>query len=41
MRYILVVIYSNFKTVAINDGSGRRDLFGPLDDRLMVKLERL
>ena len=42
MRYVLAVIYSNFKTVAINDGSrNHRDPFGPLDERLMVRLERL
>lgn len=41
MRYVLAFIYSNFRTIAIDDGSFGRYSPGSLDDRLMVKFERL
>ena len=41
MRYVIAVIYSNFRTVAVDDGSFGRHPSGSLDDRLMVKFERL
>lgn len=41
MRCAIAVVFSNFKTVAVNDGSFRRHPPGSLDDQLMVKFERL
>lgn len=41
MRYVIAVVYSNFKTVTVKDGSFGRHPPGSLDDRLMVKFERL
>ena len=41
MRYTIAVIYSNFKTIAVADGSFGRYPPGSLHDRLMVKFELL
>ena len=41
MRYVIAVVYSNFRTVVVDDGSFGRHPPGSLDDQLMVKFERL
>ena len=41
MRYVIAVIYSNYRTVVFDDGSFGKHPPGSLDDRLMVRFERL
>lgn len=41
MRYVIAVIYSNYRTVAVDDGNFGKHPPGSLDDRLMVRFERL
>jgi hypothetical protein len=41
MRYILASIYSNFRTVVVDDGSFGCHPSGSLEDRLMVRVEPL
>lgn len=41
MRYILGVVYSNFTTRVVDDGTLGRHAPGSLEDRLMVKFERI